>query len=188
MFIYLCGQGCPLLTQIKQKNGRSKAISQATLPVLKWTICSKVYNTRVVLAIRQLSHFCNLSMIRQYTFLVWKGYVCCYPVIKHKKGTNVILLCHTKSAILSYIAFGLWGSCFWQSDNVHEHLKQCGEKPLKKNSRTHCANCHVKIQVKTIDLTVFHHGTMKFFLNKEVWPCLTAQLQLLFWMEKGNKG
>ena len=97
MFIYLWRQGCPLLTQIKQKNGRSKAISQATLPVLKWTICSKVYKTIVVLSHKAAPSFLQyLFVIRRYPSLIWKGYVCCCFLIKHKKATNVILLCHTK--------------------------------------------------------------------------------------------
>jgi len=51
----------------------------------------------------------------------------------------------------------------------------------------HCANCRVKIKGRTVDLAVFHHGTMKF-LNEGIWPCLTAQLQLLLWMQSGSKG
>lgn len=32
----------------------------------------------------------------------------------------------------------------------------------------HCANWHVKMKGKTMDLKVFHRGTMKFFLNEEI--------------------
>lgn len=140
------------------------------MPVLKWTICSKVYKTRAVLSHKAaLSFMQYLSVIRQYLYFLWKGYVCCCFVIKHKKGTNVILSCHTKMQFCHSLPLVCRDLGFGRLRTWT--LKILWEKLLKKISRIHCAKRHAKTELKTMDLIVFYHGTMKFF-NEDIWSLL----------------
>lgn len=181
MFTYLCRQGCPLLTQIKWKNGRSQAISWGTLPVLKWTICSKVCRSSVPGAMRQL---CNIQSC--------SGKVLGADVSElntRRAPASASSATHRRSsAIGSLWLVGIWGLAEWVWKWTYRTLRTMWGKPLQKVSWTYCEKGDEKLKVKTVKLTIFHHGT-KVFSNEEIRPLLLNCSFYLRWkgQDKGRR-
>lgn len=174
MFTYPCRQGCPLLTQIKWKNGRSKAISWGTLPVLKWTICSKVCESSELGAVRQL---CNTQPCSGNVLGVGIS-----ELNPKRAPASASSATHTgSSARGSLWLVGIWGLAERRWKGTHG----VGKATPKSFPNALCKRrWKIKGQDSGINnISPQHNGILL------EWKTLAfaAQLQLLSWMDRGRQ-